>query len=52
LRLRADDLLIAEATTEGLQLRPAARLPIEIYGAKRVREFAEAVRQARGDLDH
>src|SRR5206468_8665173 len=42
LSLRADDQLIAETTPEGLLLRPAVTLPIEIYTEKRVREFDEA----------
>jgi AbrB family looped-hinge helix DNA binding protein len=42
LGLKADDLLIAETTPEGLLLRPAVTLPIEIYSEKRIREFDEA----------
>ena len=42
LGLKADDQLIAETTPEGLLLRPAVTLPIEIYNEKRVREFDEA----------
>jgi len=42
LGLNADDQLIAETTSEGLLLRPAVTLPIEIYSEKRVREFDEA----------
>jgi len=34
--------MIVEATPEGLLLRPAVTLPIEIYGDSRLREFAEA----------
>lgn len=43
--LKADDLLIAETTPEGLLLRPAVTLPVEMYSDKRIREFdaAEAV---------
>jgi bifunctional DNA-binding transcriptional regulator/antitoxin component of YhaV-PrlF toxin-antitoxin module len=41
LGLKADDQLIAETTPEGLLLRPAVTLPIEIYSDKRVREFDE-----------
>lgn len=40
--LGADDQLIAEMTPEGLLLRPAVTLPIEIYSEKRIREFDEA----------
>jgi AbrB family looped-hinge helix DNA binding protein len=39
--LAADDQLIAETTPEGLILRPAVTLPIEIYSKERVREFDE-----------
>lgn len=37
--LKADDILIAETTPEGLLLRPAVTLPIEIYSDERIREF-------------
>jgi antitoxin PrlF len=42
LGLNADDQLIAETTSEGILLRPAVTLPIEIYSEKRIREFDEA----------
>jgi len=42
LGLKADDQLIAETTPEGLLLRPAVTLPIELYSGKRIREFDEA----------
>lgn len=42
LGLKADALLIAETTPEGLLLRPAVALPVEIYSEKRIREFDEA----------
>jgi antitoxin PrlF len=42
LGMKADDELIAEATPEGLLLRPAVTLPIEIYTPGRIREFDEA----------
>jgi AbrB family looped-hinge helix DNA binding protein len=42
LGLRPDDQLIAETTPEGLLLRPAVTLPIEIYSEKRIRQFDEA----------
>ncbi len=42
LGLRADDLLIAEITPEGVLLRPAVTLPIEIYTPEREREFDAA----------
>ncbi len=47
LGLKADDQLIAETTPEGLLLRPAVTLPIELYGEKRIREFD----QAEAELD-
>lgn len=40
--LKADDQLIAETTPEGLLLRPAVTLPIEMYSESRIREFDEA----------
>ena len=42
LGLRAEDQLIAEVTPEGLLLRPAVTLPVEVYSRERVREFDEA----------
>ena len=42
LGLKADDQLIAETTADGLLLRPAVTLPVELYSEKRVREFDEA----------
>lgn len=42
LGIKADDQLIAETTPEGLLLRPAVTLPIELYSDKRIREFDEA----------
>lgn len=47
LGIKADDQLIAETTPEGLLLRPAVTLPVELYSEKRVREFDEA----EADLD-
>ena len=40
--LKADDQLIAETTPQGLLLRPAVTLPLEIYTAERVLEFDSA----------
>lgn len=42
LGLRADDQLLAEVTPEGLLLRPAVTVPVEIYTPEREREFDEA----------
>ena len=42
LGLKADDQLIAETTPEGLLLRPAVTLPVEIYSDDRIREFDAA----------
>jgi AbrB family looped-hinge helix DNA binding protein len=39
LGIRAEDQLVAEATPEGLLLRPAVTLPVEMYSDKRVAEF-------------
>ena len=41
LGIKADDQLIAETTPEGLLLRLAVTLPIEMYSEKRIREFDE-----------
>ncbi len=40
--LRPQDNLIAETTPEGILLRPAVTLPIEIYSDERIAEFDEA----------
>ena len=42
LGLKPEDHLIAETTPEGLLLRPAVTLPVEVYSDKRIREFDEA----------
>jgi len=42
LGIKADDQLIAEATPEGLLLRPAVTLPVEIYTDARIAEFDAA----------
>jgi len=42
LGLKAEDHLIAETTPEGLLLRPAVTLPLEMYTPERVREFDAA----------
>ena len=40
--LKADDQLIAETTPQGLLLRPAVTLPLELYTPERVQEFDNA----------
>ena len=40
--LKADDQLIAETTPEGILLRPAVTLPVEMYTPQREKEFDEA----------
>ncbi len=40
--LKADDQLIAETTPQGLLLRPAVTLPLELYTTQRVQEFDAA----------
>ena len=42
LGLKPDDVLIAETTAEGLLLRPAVTLPVELYSAEREQEFEAA----------
>lgn len=37
--IRPHDNIIAETTPEGILLRPAVTLPVEIYDAERVAEF-------------
>lgn len=40
--IKPDDHLIAETTPDGLLLRPAVTLPVEVYTAEREREFDAA----------
>lgn len=42
LGIKADDQVIAEATPEGILLRPAVTLPVEIYSPARIAEFDKA----------
>ena len=42
LGLKADDQLIAETTPEGILLRPAVTLPLELYSLQRLQEFDAA----------
>jgi AbrB family looped-hinge helix DNA binding protein len=51
LGLKADDILIAETTPEGLLLRPSVTLPVEIYGEERVREFDEGEAELKKVLE-
>jgi AbrB family looped-hinge helix DNA binding protein len=51
LGLKAEDRLIAEATADGLLLRPAVTLPIEMYTAEREREFDAAEADLADILD-
>ena len=44
LGVQGDDVLIAESTDEGVLLRPAAVMPVEMYSEDRVEEFAAAER--------
>ena len=50
--LKADDQLIAETTPQGLLLRPAVTLPLEIYTAERVQEFDAAEAELAAVLTH
>ncbi len=42
LGINTDDQVIAEATPEGILLRPAVTLPLEMYSASRINEFDAA----------
>jgi len=50
LGLKVEDHLIAETTPEGLLLRPAVTLPVEMYTPKRVREFDAGEQQLAAHL--
>ena len=43
--------MIAESTLEGVLLRPAIALPIEIYTDERVREFNESEAELAAEFD-
>ncbi len=51
LGIKAHDRLIAEATPEGLLLRPAVTPPVEIYSARRIAEFGAAEAELGGLLN-
>jgi len=51
LGLSANDQLIAEATPDGLLLRPAVTLPIELYSDARLAEFAASEAELAAVLD-
>jgi antitoxin PrlF len=40
--LKAEDQLIAETTPEGILLRPAITMPLELYSPQRLQEFDAA----------
>ncbi len=40
--IRPDDQLIAETTPQGILLRPAITLPLEMYSTERIAEFDRA----------
>jgi antitoxin PrlF len=42
LGLKPNDQVIAETTPDGLLLRPAVTLPLEMYTPQRLREFEES----------
>ncbi len=48
--LKADDPLIAETTPQGLLLRPAITLPLEMYTDQRLAEFEQAEAELAGVL--
>jgi bifunctional DNA-binding transcriptional regulator/antitoxin component of YhaV-PrlF toxin-antitoxin module len=39
LGIRGKDVLVAETTPEGILLRPAVTLPVELYTPERIKEF-------------
>ena len=51
LGLKADDILIAETTPEGLLLRPSVTLPVEIYSEARVHEFDQGEAELKKVLE-
>jgi antitoxin PrlF len=51
LKLKSEDRLIAETTPDGLLLRPAVTLPVEIYTREREDEFDSAEAELAAFLD-
>lgn len=52
--LKAGEVLIAEETPEGILLRPAVSVPIEVYSEERIAEFArdeEAVEKLLREIE-
>ena len=49
--LKQDDELIIEATEQGLLMRPAVSMPVELYSEERIGEFAEDEGAVGGNLD-
>ena len=43
--MQTHDLLLAEPTAEGILLRPAVALPVEIYSAERLAEFQQSEKE-------
>src|SRR5512137_1503322 len=52
LGISAADQLIAETTPDGILLRPAVTLPIEMYSTERLREFEEAEAELAAALNN
>lgn len=48
--LKSDDLIIAEETAEGILLRPATAVPVEMYTDTRIREFEEGEKELEAYL--
>lgn len=49
--IRPQDSLIAETTPEGILLRPALTLPVEVYTPERVAEFDAGEAELARELD-
>jgi antitoxin PrlF len=49
--IKPNDGLILEETEEGLLLRPAVSVPVEIYSEKRIAEFAREEKALGKKLD-
>jgi antitoxin PrlF len=49
--IKPDDELIVEETEQGLLLRPAVSVPVEIYTEKRIAEFAREENALAKKLD-
>ena len=50
--LRPNDIVILEATEQGILIRPSVNVPLEIYSEERIAEFTEDESAVGKQIDH